>query len=34
MLILVNFIFKPTLNILTNIDNAHFILNQLKLQNL
>jgi hypothetical protein len=34
MLILVNFNFKPILSILTNIDSAHYILNELKLQNL
>jgi hypothetical protein len=34
MLILVNFNFKRILSILTNIDNAHHILNELKLQNL
>jgi hypothetical protein len=34
MLILVKFNFKPILCILTNIDNVHYILNELKLQNL
>jgi hypothetical protein len=34
MLILVNFNFKPILSILTNSDNAHYILNELKLQHL
>jgi hypothetical protein len=34
VLILVNFNFKPILSILTNIDNSHYILNELKLQNL
>jgi hypothetical protein len=34
MLILVNFNFKTILSILTNTDNAYYILNELKLQNL
>jgi hypothetical protein len=34
MLIFINFNFKPILSILANIDNSHYILNELKLQNL